>query len=248
MTYNFIKTQVQGHVYYLTLARESKRNAFTPTMVNEIAHAIEEVNQLDGISLLVLQAEGPVFCAGMDLQTYQDPSADSINPNLIQQELSLGMVMERLERPSLAILQGNVIAGGFLFLLGCTYVFAEKDVEFRLPEVDLGIFPFQVLSGLCRIMPEKKALQLCLDSNAFGTDKALELGLVDGLFEKNKVADLIASFSERNTPMLKAAMKAIKTIRNMDTDDQYSYLLQSLNDLKTVPEVRERLTKALKKR
>ena len=79
MKYNYIKTEIKKHVYYLTLAREAKRNAFTPTMVNEIAHAVDEVNNLAEISLLVLQAQGPIFCAGMDLKTYQDPTSDVIS-------------------------------------------------------------------------------------------------------------------------------------------------------------------------
>lgn len=248
MKYNYIRTKIKKHVYYLTLAREAKRNAFTPTMVNEIAHAVEEVNNLEEISLFVLQAQGPVFCAGMDLKTYQDPTSDVIHPEIINQDLSLGAVFDRLERPSIAVVEGNVIAGGFLFLLGCTYVFAKKEVQFRLPEVELGIFPFQVLSGLCRIMPEKKALQLCLDPRVFGTETALELGLVDGLLDIRRLDSLIASFSDRDSNMLSAAIRASRAIRNMETKEQYRYLLQCLEELKQQPGVQEKMANSLKKR
>lgn len=248
MMYNFIKVKTDARVCYLTLSREEKRNAFTPTMVNEIAHAIDQINRSKQIALVVLQAEGPVFCAGMDLKTYQDPSLDVLNPKLENKRLSLGEVMDRLERPSLALVKGPVIAGGFLFLLSCTYVFVEKGVTFRLPEVDLGLFPFQVFPGLCRLMSERKALQLCLDSRPFDSEKALAYGLIDGYIEEKKMTELIQLFSDRNAEMLASAMTARKAIRGMETAEQYDYLLQRLEELKKHPEVQQRLAKAMKKR
>ena len=52
MKYNFIKTSIDQHIFKLTLARPEKRNAFTPTMVNEISHAIEEANKDKTVRLL----------------------------------------------------------------------------------------------------------------------------------------------------------------------------------------------------
>lgn len=41
---NFIKVQREQHVFILTLARSEKRNAFSPTMVSEIAYALAVAN------------------------------------------------------------------------------------------------------------------------------------------------------------------------------------------------------------
>jgi len=61
MKYNFIKTSIEQHVYMLTLARPEKRNAFTPTMVNEINYAIADANFNKDVRLVLIKAEGPVF-------------------------------------------------------------------------------------------------------------------------------------------------------------------------------------------
>jgi enoyl-CoA hydratase/carnithine racemase len=66
--YKYIKAQKIGYQFLLTLSRSEKRNAFTPTMVNEIYHAFQEANNDDEIKLVLIRAEGPVFCAGMDLK------------------------------------------------------------------------------------------------------------------------------------------------------------------------------------
>ncbi|MGX1752207.1 enoyl-CoA hydratase/isomerase family protein [Sphingobacterium sp. NPDC055346] len=247
MNYKFIQTEIKEHVFTLTLDREAKRNAFTPTTVNEVAHALEEAEANDQVHVLVLRANGPVFCAGMDLKTYQNPELDSPNPAIVNMERSLGEIFDQFSKPSIAIVEGDVIAGGFLYILGCTYVFAKKELNFRLPEIALGIFPFQVMAGLKRIKSEKQILQLCFDPSPFQTDKAIELGLVDGYLEPDKIDDLIASFADKSIYAMQAGMKALKAIRDMESDKQYAFLLESLQNLKDRDEVKKFMAERLNK-
>lgn len=247
MNYKFIQTEIKEHVFTLTLDREAKRNAFTPTTVNEVAHALEEAEANDQVHVLVLRANGPVFCAGMDLKTYQNPEMDSPNPAIVNMERSLGEIFDQFNKPSIAIVEGDVIAGGFLYILGCTYVFAKKELNFRLPEIALGIFPFQVMAGLKRIMSEKQILQLCFDPSPFQTDKAIELGLVDGYLEQDKIDDLIASFADKSIYAMQAGMKALKAIRDMESDKQYAFLLESLQNLRDRDEVKKFMAERLNK-
>ncbi|MGX1640509.1 enoyl-CoA hydratase/isomerase family protein [Sphingobacterium sp. NPDC055431] len=247
MNYKFIQTEIKEHVFTLTLDREAKRNAFTPTTVNEVAHALEEAEANDQVHVLVLRANGPVFCAGMDIKTYQNPELDSPNPAIVNMERSLGEIFDQFSKPSIAIVEGDVIAGGFLYILGCTYVFAKKELNFRLPEIALGIFPFQVMAGLKRIMSEKQILQLCFDPSPFQTDKAIELGLVDGYLEPDKIDDLIASFADKSIYAMQAGMKALKAIRDMESDKQYAFLLESLQNLKDRDEVKKFMAERLNK-
>ncbi|MVZ65855.1 enoyl-CoA hydratase/isomerase family protein [Sphingobacterium sp. DK4209] len=247
MNYNFIKTNKEGYVFTLTLDREAKRNAFTPTMVNEIAHALSNAEEDELIKLVVIRANGPIFCAGMDLKTYQDPSLDILNTQIENKQISLGEVFDKFSKPSIAVVEGDVIAGGFLFLLGCTYVFAKENLNFKLPEVNLGIFPFQVLAGLLRVMPEKKALQICLKAEAFSTAEAKEFGIVDEYLSDEPLNKLIDSFAVKSTYALQAGFEAVKAIRFMDVSEQYNYLLNSLNKLRDKDEVKKQIGNQFKK-
>lgn len=247
MTYNFIETAINGHVFELTLNREAKRNAFTPTMVNEVAHALAEANADDRVRVVVLRANGPVFCAGMDLKTFQDRSLDQLNPEITNKEISLGEVMDSLNKPSIALVEGDVIAGGFLFILGCTYVLAQEQVRFKLPEIALGIFPFQVMAGLKRIMSEKRVLQLCLDAEFFNLQKAIDFGIADGILEDGQIKALIDSFADKSVYALQAGMEALKGMRELEGSEQYAYLLKSLNALRDRPEVKAFMEAKLKK-
>ncbi len=230
--YKYIKVEIDDYICKVVLARPGKRNAFTPTMVNEIHHVFQKVNGNDSIKVVLIEAEGPVFCAGMDLTTFEDTGLDELNPNIINENISLGEVFDKLYKPSIAVLEGNVIAGGFLIVLGCTYVFANSDVKFRLPELDLGIFPFQVMASLLKIMPEKQVLQLCLDTGYFDFERARDLGLVDGVLDRNELGILIGSFENKSVRALKEGIKSLRAIKSIPAQDQFTYLKEVLDNLK----------------
>lgn len=96
-------------------------------------------------------------------------------------------------------------------------------------------------------MSEKQILQLCFDPTPFQTDKAMELGLVDGYLEQDKLDSLIASFADKSIYAMQAGMQALKAIRNMDADKQYAYLLDSLQKLKDRDEVKKFMAEKLNK-
>lgn len=232
MEYKYIRIVKEDFKLLLILNRPKKRNAFTPTMVNEIHHAFTMANEDDEIKIVIIKAEGPVFCAGMDLKTFENSELDIFNPNISNLDISLGDVFDKLLKPSIAIVEGNVIAGAFLMILGCTYVYAKPEVQFRLPELALGIFPFQVLASLLKVMPEKKVLQMCLETEYFDTKKALELGIIDGYLDEEWIHKKINSFKGINTIPLKSGIKALRSLKDIATEERYSYLKSVLDHLK----------------
>ena len=76
ISFKFIKTKHEGNVFTIRLNRPEKRNAFTPTMVQEIAFALEFAHFQQNIWCVFIEAEGNVFCAGMDLNVFQNPDLD----------------------------------------------------------------------------------------------------------------------------------------------------------------------------
>lgn len=230
--YKYIKVTKEGYKLIVSLNRPSKRNAFTPTMVNEIHHAFTLANEDQTIKVVIVRAEGPVFCAGMDLKTFRNPELDDLNPAITNKDISLGQVFDQLYKPSIAIVEGNVIAGGFLIILGCTYVFCNPNVQFKLPELALGLFPFQVMASLLKVMPEKKVLQLCLYTEYFDFNKAQELGIVDDSINEERLNLLINSFENSSEKALAAGFKSLRCLTAMPSNERFSFLKTVLDGLK----------------
>lgn len=233
MKYNFIKVEQDGFKCIVTLNRPEKRNAFTPTFINEIHDAFCEINADDTIKVVIIKAEGPVFCAGMDLKVFRSEEKDLLNPSINNQDISLGEVFDKLNKPSIAVVEGDVIAGGFLIILGCTYVFCKPETRFRLPELALGIFPFQVMASLLKVMPEKKALQLCLQTEYFDATVAIEFGIVDSYLEENKLNSIIYSFETVNTKVLTAGLKSMRELHEYKRSEYFDFLKKTLDRFKS---------------
>lgn len=229
--YRYIKVSKEDFKLTVTLNRPEKRNAFTPTMVNEIHNAFTVANEDDTIKVVIIKAEGPVFCAGMDLKTFENRTADTLNPAIKNIDISLGEVFDKLYKPSIAVVEGNVIAGAFLIALGCTYVFCNPEVQFRLPELALGIFPFQVMASLSKVMPEKKVLQLCLDTDYFDATKAISLGIVDDYIDNEKIEKLINSFQNFKISPILAGFKSLRALNDIPQQERFSYLKSVLDNL-----------------
>lgn len=220
----YIKSRKEGAVYRITLARPEKRNAFTPEMIAEVEKGLQEANFDTEVRVVVVDAEGPVFCAGMDIKAF---SAEGTSGGK-----SLGEVMSAAEKPTVALVEGPVYAGGFLLVAECTYVFAKEEATFCLPEVKIGLFPFQVLAALLKVMPERQAMQLCLDPRPFSAAKAREYGLVYDYLLAPKVEELLSLLIANSPTAVQAGFRACKEIRDIKQAERYRFLLERLNLLR----------------
>ena len=248
MKYNFIKTSIDNYIFKLTLARPEKRNSFTPTMVNEINHAINEANVNKMVRLVLINAEGPVFCAGMDMKTFENPEFDTLNPEIQNQNISLATAISQLNKPSIAIVEGDVIAGGFLIVLECTYIFANKEAKFSLPEVKRGIFPFQVLASLIKYIPQNKVLDLCITAKVISASEAKDLGIVFDFLEESNISELISSIIENAPKAIYSGFEAIKKLSELSETKKIPFLLQCLEDLKQTKDAKEGMSAFFEKR
>ena len=233
MIYNFIKTHQKGNVFILTLARPEKRNAFTPTMVSEMAHALADADADKSVFLIEIRAEGPVFCAGMDLHAFQDPTLDKKNPDLkTDPDLSLGSIFEKLNTPTLCVIDGNVYAGGYMIFLNSTFVLAKQEVQFSLPEVKLGIFPFQVMAALKKHLPVAQVLKMCVNSQPFSVEKAIELGLADDFYSEKTHKELSKTILSGSPFAISKGIEALREIEKREPEEHYVFLKKELEELK----------------
>ena len=173
--FHFLNIDKKDKVFYLTLNRANKKNALHPQMQNEIAFCFDYISQNNEIKLVVIQSTGDTFSAGADLKALSnniEPHTSTIpDPN---KKIILGNLFNNLYKPKLAIVEGNVYAGGCLIVGGCNYVLSLKDITFSLPEVKRGIFPLQVMQSISSIIGLKKTIDWCIRGYKINADIAKE--------------------------------------------------------------------------
>lgn len=238
-----IKTAKAGHLFTITLARPEKRNAFTPTMAEEIVFALAYAHYTSEIRCVVLNAEGPVFCAGADLNAFHDPSANIANDSLprIHEEARIGDAFNELLKPCIAQVEGPVLAGGFLLICGCTFVYSVPEATFSLPEVKRGIWPMQVMASLLPILPQRKILEMSIMGRAYTAAEALEMGLITHLTDKveEEVAVLAKQICNSAPLAIQAGIQSLQQLKSMPQNEQHSFLKSRLDQLLKTEDAKE---------
>lgn len=233
----YIKTSLKGNIFEIMLNRPEKRNAFTPTMVDEIAFALAYAKNRIEIRCVIIKAGGTVFCAGADLNVFHDPTVDQKNQTLPEpiEEVRLGDAFANLNKPCIGQVEGPVFAGGFLIICGCTFVVSIPEANFSLPEVKRGIWPMQVMASLIDIIPKRKILEMSITGKSYSAEEALHLGIITQISDKeiieeevNKLANIICS----NAPYaIKSGMEALQNLSEIHEDQRHNYLKSQLENL-----------------
>ena len=232
-TFAFILVEEIDHVLTITLNREKKKNALHPQMVNELAYAMQFAHANKDVWIVVLQAKGNVFCAGADLKAF----AGFIEPNdstvpQVDGEVLMGELFNKVYKPTIAKVTGDVYAGGFFFLAGCNIVLAQDNVKFGLPEVKRGLYPFQVMASLMKVMPARKVVDWCIRGYNLPVAEAARFGLVSKVVkaaEMDEEAEKIIQELKQNSPTaIRNGLMAFDHIS--PSAEQHKYLLQMLMD------------------
>lgn len=245
VSFQLIKTEQEGKLFTITLNRAEKRNAFTPTMLQELAFALAYAHQSQDIWCVLVEAEGPAFCAGMDLHIFQNPELDITNETLPKpiKEITIGDAFKNLQKPCIAKVEGSVFAGGFLIIGGCSFVVSVDEALFGLPEVKRGIFPMQVMATLLKIMPQRKAMEMAILGKNYSAKEAFELGIVTHLSTKENIEQetkfLINSILENSPFAIKKGFEAINNFQNLPEKEQHPYLLGILQEIRESEDAKE---------
>ena len=173
MDYQHISFNVASGVARLTLDRPPL-NVLNIAMMREINLALDSLDQAT-IKVLVLSAEGKAFSAGVDVTEH---TADKVG-EMIEVFHGLFRRLERLDVPTLAIVQGAALGGGCEVALFCDLVLASDKAKFGQPEIKVGVLPPIAAVMLPRLVPHKKALELLLMGETIDAAEAHRLGLVN---------------------------------------------------------------------
>jgi enoyl-CoA hydratase len=192
----------------LTLNRPAARNAVNLALATAIDEALTEFDERRDLSVAVLAANGPTFCAGMDLKGFLRGERP-ITPR----RGFAGIVQQPPRKPVIAAVDGPAVAGGFEIVLACDMIVAAENAFFALPEVKRGLVAAG--GGLLRLpgrLPYHLAMELALTGKTISAVDAERLGLVNKLVAPGTAmaaaADLAAEVAACG-PLAVAATKQI---------------------------------------
>lgn len=191
-TYSSFALSSDGPIARLTLNRPDKRNTMTPAFWRELPEAIGALSDAGRTRVLILEAEGPVFTAGMDISVFTDPDALKTDTAALREAFMTAATalqdaftaFERARFPVIASMQGPCVGGGVDMICACDLRYATKDAWLRIEETNIGMFAdVGTLQRLPRLIPEGVARELAYTGETLQPDRAERLGLLNGVFE-----------------------------------------------------------------
>ena len=233
----FCRTEVDGRILTVTLAREEVRNALSQDASWELGAVFDAFDADPGLWIAIVTGSGDkAFCAGADLKGGMDRSRPSVPPSGFAGMVSrFGRV-----KPVIAAVNGQAMGGGFELALACDVVVAAETATFGLTEPRVGLAALG--GGIQRLIREigsKRAMAMLLTAKKITADQALELGLVNEIVPAGDVLAAARRWAEEILQCSPNSVIATKAVAN--ALDGRS-IAASMGDMFELPEVRKLLT------
>ena len=191
LTFQATKIDISNNILSITLNRPEKKNALNNVMMNELNYALAYAKQQREIRVVVIGAEGDVFCAGADLRRAKEES----NVPKLEHADDVSFSLRRLHKPVICKIQGSVLAGALLIVTNSTHAIAVTEATFSAPEIHRGLWPFMVMAGLFRVMPKRAGLDFIMRGQPIDARQAEQWGLINQSVPANELEKTVSNLA-----------------------------------------------------
>lgn len=195
MDYEFLKVDKKSNgIVVLTLSRERSLNALNSVMLKELHKFFSHID--DDTRCIVVTGAGKSFVAGADIAEMANFTASEAY-DFAKLGMDTFMEIEKCRVPVIAAVNGFALGGGCEISVACDIRLASTKAKFGQPEVGLGITPgFGGTQRLSRTIGPGYAKELIYTTEMIDANKALEIGLVNHVYEPDELLDKAIEMAE----------------------------------------------------
>jgi methylglutaconyl-CoA hydratase len=241
-------------VLWVTFNRPEVHNAFNAEALLELTETFERVKDDETVRVIVLTGEGKSFCAGADINWLREIIHYSFDQNL-EESLQLAEVLHKiytLPKPTLAMVNGSAIGGGTGFLSVCDIAVASEEAKFGLSEVKIGLVPAAISPYVIKKIGESKAREYFLSGQRISAQRAAEIGLINEVVPKEKLAERIEELIEQllasGPEAIASCKELILNVPRLSLEDVKEYTARMIANLRISEEGQEGMSAYLEKR
>ena len=241
----------------VTLARPKTRNAFDAQLIDELRGTFERLaaEPSEVLRGVVLAGEGPIFCAGADVEWMRASVGLSVDENERDAAAMQAMfsAIDACPAPVIARVQGAALGGGMGLCAVADIVIATAATEFGFTETRLGIIPAVISTFVLPKIGESHARALFVTGQRFDADRARSIGLVhevvaDVAALDVRVDELLGDLRAAGPAAARAAKVLGRELRALHPDEARRHVVREIARRRTSPEGQEGLTAFVEKR
>ncbi|MDG2111933.1 MAG: enoyl-CoA hydratase [Actinomycetota bacterium] len=216
----------------IMLNRPEAANAQDKTMLYELTAGFDRAAADDDVKVIILGANGKHFSSGHDLRDrssfadfdtvgpvagFDKPGAEGWMSS--EQEIYMGFCdrWRAIPKPTIAQVQGKVIAGGLMLVWPCDLVVASDDATFSDPVVAFGVNGIEWFAHAFEIGP-RRAKELLFTGEAMGAEEAKDVGMVNRVVPRDELESATLALATKIASRPSMGLKLAKMSVNQSVD------------------------------
>jgi enoyl-CoA hydratase/carnithine racemase len=225
MSDEILLVEDRGRTRWLTLNRPERRNALNRDLNDALVDALVEADHDPDVYAVAITGAGTTFCSGADLQDARD-LADAGKPfygPLHNNRRSLFEVMIDTRKPTVAVVNGPAVAGGFELALSCDLRIVAEGAFFAVPESKRGRGAHYASVALPRLVPAAIAMEWLYTGRRVPVEEAERWGLVNRTLPVDDLVQGAEDFLDDLTNSAPLSLQRLKlTFRRTEGMDPHS--------------------------
>jgi len=182
----------------VVINRPERRNAMTWQTIGALRDAFATLDDDPSCRVILLRGAGDkAFSSGVDLAEMGEGASVAELHRARGVLAELFETMWRIGTPILARVEGYALAGGFGLAMAADVVLASETAVFGTPEVEVGLWPFQITVPLLRVAPSRLVLEWMLTGRRIDAAEALARGLVNEVVPTESLDARVAEWCGR---------------------------------------------------
>jgi methylglutaconyl-CoA hydratase len=239
--------EVKKGVAYITMNRVAANNALNDSLSAGLFDAVHECRGRTDIRVVVLKANGKMFCAGGDPKSFQDAAAmsDADNKRGALEFAGFLYTFQTLPQFTVCLAQGSAMGGGVGLVSICDMCIAVKAAHFTLSEVKLGVIPATISPYVVGKIGVSNAKRLFCTAENCNADLAKSMGLVTDVVDSAdafpaKVKEICDKITMCAPAAVASAKKLVMNVANQPVSQELiNYTSDELSRVKKTEEAKD---------
>lgn len=253
MSEQMVLYEVAEGVASITMNDPQTRNSLSPEMLEGLIAAFERAQREEEVRCVVLASSHErVFSSGGNLAGFA-ADAPLVHKHFGSDRfVGLFKLIAGLDKPTLVAARGHVLAGALGIALACDLILASEEATFGTPEINIGAFPFMIMSLIYRNVGRKKANELLLLGERLSAQEAVQAGIANRVVPAAEFDDALAAWAaklaSKSPVLMRLGKEAMRRQLDMPLDDALDYLRAQLSLAFSTEDIVEGVTAFFEKR
>ncbi|MCI1958491.1 MAG: enoyl-CoA hydratase-related protein [Clostridia bacterium] len=228
-TFSTVLTAKKDYIGTITLNRPESLNTFNMQMAKDLNEALEEMEKDSDVRVVVVNAAGRGFCAGIDVNGLKGKSPCELYDWVSNME-KMSLTIANMGKPVITSVHGVAVANGIGLVASSDLAVVSKDARFGATAVKVGLFCMGPAVPLSRCLGRKKAMELLLTGDIIDADEAKRIGLVNQVVERDKLEEATLALAKKIAALSPLGVQMGKKSFYRAADLEYAKAFELVNN------------------